>query len=171
MRCENILKHWKETTPMRKAIMVMLVAMSASFPAIAQQRIGEVSTVWRALGPNDKVVVERFDDPKVDGVSCYVSRAETGGISGAIGIAEDPSRFSIACRATGPVRITGNIDRGRNGEVIFTERTSLIFKSTRVSRFYDAERNVLVYLVWSTRLIDGSPFNSVTAIALNAPVQ
>ena len=171
MRCENILKHWKETTPMRKTIMAMLVAMSASFPAIAQQRIGEVSTVWRALGPNDKVVVERFDDPKVDGVSCYVSRAETGGISGAIGIAEDPSRFSIACRATGPVRITGNIDRGRNGEVIFTERTSLIFKSTRVSRFYDAERNVLVYLVWSTRLIDGSPFNSVTAIALNAPVQ
>lgn len=156
---------------MRKTIMAMLVAMSASFPAIAQQRIGEVSTVWRALGPNDKVVVERFDDPKVDGVSCYVSRAETGGISGAIGIAEDPSRFSIACRATGPVRITGNIDRGRNGEVIFTERTSLIFKSTRVSRFYDAERNVLVYLVWSTRLIDGSPFNSVTAIALNAPVQ
>lgn len=136
------------------------------FPAAAQQRIGEVSTTWRALGPNDKVVVERFDDPKVEGVSCYVSRAETGGISGALGLAEDPSRFSIACRATGPVRITGPIDRGRNGELVFTERTSLVFKSTRVTRFYDAERNALVYLVWSTRLIDGSPFNSVTAVAL-----
>lgn len=154
----------------------LLLAMAATMamvaaPAMAQQRIGEVSTTFRMIGPNDKVVVERFDDPKVEGVSCYVSRAETGGIGGAMGLAEDPSRFSIACRATGPVRITGDINRTRTGEVIFTERTSLVFKSTRVSRFYDSERNALIYLVWSTRLVDGSPFNSVTAIALNAPVQ
>lgn len=149
-----------------RRIIIGLLLSSFIMPAVAQTRIGEVSTAWRALGPNDRVVVERFDDPKVEGVSCYVSRAETGGVGGALGLAEDPSRFSIACRATGPVRITGDINRTRSGEVIFTERTSLVFKSTRVTRFYDSERNALVYLVWSTRLIDGSPFNSVTAVAL-----
>ena len=137
--------------------------------AVAQTRVGEVSTTFRIIGPNDRIVVERFDDPSVQGVSCYVSRADTGGIGGALGFSEDPSRFSIACRATGAVRITGNIDRTSRGEVIFTERTSLIFKSTRVSRFFDTQRNALVYLVWSTRLVDGSPFNSVTAIALGNP--
>lgn len=151
---------------MKLAALVTIALISA--PALAQTRIGEVSTAWRALGPNDKVVVERFDDPKVEGVSCYVSRAETGGIGGALGVAEDPSRFSIACRATGPVRITGDINRTRAGEVVFAERTSIVFKSTRVTRFYDAERNALVYLVWSAKLIDGSPFNSVTAVALGA---
>lgn len=154
---------------MRKLVLIGAIlgaVVLTACPALSQTRIGEVSTTWRAIGPNDKVVVERFDDPKVEGVSCYVSRAETGGIGGALGISEDPSRFSIACRATGPVRITGPINRGRDGELVFTERTSLVFKSTRVTRFYDAERNALVYLVWSTRLIDGSPFNSVTAVAL-----
>lgn len=152
---------------MRKMIAALMCAATLASPAAAQTRVGEVSTTFRLLGPNDKVVVERFDDPKVQGVSCYVSRADTGGIGGALGLSEDPSRFSIACRATGPVRISGDINRTSAGEVIFTERTSMVFKSTRVSRFFDAGRNVLVYLVWSTRLIDGSPFNSVTAIALN----
>ncbi len=135
-----------------------------SLPAIAQERVGEVSTTFRVVGPNDKVVIDRFDDPKVENASCYVSRAETGGLSGWVGLAEDPSRFSIACRATGPVRITGDIERGKNGEVVFSEDTSVLFKEMRVSRFYDQDKNVLVYLVWSTKLIDGSPYNSVTAI-------
>lgn len=152
---------------MRVLTTAFAALLTISTPTLAQTRVGEVSTTFRMVGPNDRVVVERFDDPKVSGVSCYVSRAETGGIGGALGISEDPSRFSIACRATGPVRINSEINRTRSGEVIFTERTSLVFKSTRVSRFYDAERNALIYLVWSTRLIDGSPFNSVTAIALN----
>lgn len=152
---------------MRKVITALALMTLIPLPALAQTRVGEVSTTLRLVGPNDRVVVERFDDPGVEGVSCYVSRAETGGIGGALGLSEDPSRFSIACRATGPVRITGNINRTRAGEVIFTERTSVLFKTTRVSRFFDADRNVLVYLVWSTRLIDGSPYNSVTAIALN----
>jgi CreA protein len=105
----------------------------------------------------------------VDGVSCYISRAETGGITGALGIAEDPSRFSIACRATGEIKIKGEIDRSRKGEVIFTEKTSFLFKTMRVSRFWDPDRKSLVYLVWSTKLIDGSPFNSVTAVPLKSP--
>ena len=134
--------------------------------AWGQERVGEVSTTFRVMGPNDKVVVDRFDDPKVENASCYVSRAETGGISGWVGLAEDPSRFSIACRATGAVRIIGEINKSKKGEVVFSEDTSILFKEMRVSRFYDADKNVLVYLVWSTKLIDGSPYNSVTAIPI-----
>ena len=143
-----------------------ILSLIAFTPALAQERVGEVSTTFRVVGPNDKVVVDRFDDPKVENASCYVSRAETGGLSGWVGLAEDPSRFSIACRATGPVRILGEINKTKKGEVVFSEDTSVLFKEMRVSRFYDAEKNVLVYLVWSTKLIDGSPFNRVTAIPL-----
>jgi CreA protein len=149
---------------MRKIAAGCILGWLAIAPAFAQERVGEVSTTFRVVGPNDKVVIDRFDDPKVENASCYVSRAETGGLSGWVGLAEDPSRFSIACRATGPVRITGQIERGKKGEVVFSEDTSVLFKEMRVSRFFDAEKNVLVYLVWSTKLIDGSPFNSVTAI-------
>jgi CreA protein len=152
---------------MNKRILAAAAMALIALPALAQQRIGEVSTTWRMLGSNDQVVVERFDDPKVEGVSCYLSRAEAGGLAGMVGLAEDPSRFSIACRATGPIRITGNINRSRVGELVFTERTSVFFKETRITRFFDSQRNVLVYLVWSTKLINGSPFNAVTAIALN----
>jgi CreA protein len=150
----------------RFAAACVLAALALS-PALAQERVGEVSTTFRVVGPNDKVVIDRFDDPKVENASCYVSRAETGGLSGWVGLAEDPSRFSIACRATGPVKITGEIDRGKKGEVVLSEDTSILFKEMRVSRFFDAEKNVLVYLVWSTKLIDGSPYNSVTAIPLS----
>lgn len=156
---------------MLRSFFVAAAIVLAALPASAQNRVGEVSTTFRMIGPNDKVVVDRYDDPKVQNVSCYLSRAETGGIGGALGLAEDPSRFSIACRATGPIRITGNIDRGHNGEVVFGERTSPLFKELRVTRFFDSDRNVLVYLVWSTRLINGSPFNSVTAIAMNGTPQ
>lgn len=154
---------------LRIAAVVAISVAAALLPGdtwAQSKRIGEVSTTFRFVGPNDKVIVDRFDDPKVENASCYVSRAETGGVGGALGLAEDPSRMSIACRATGPVRIVGNIDRGKNGEVVFDERASFLFKEIRVTRFYDAEKNVLVYLVWSTKIIEGSPFNSVTAIPL-----
>jgi CreA protein len=151
---------------MRTLIAAFTLALMAIAPAFAQERVGEVSTTFRVVGPNDKVVIDRFDDPKVENASCYVSRAETGGLSGWVGLAEDPSRFSIACRATGPVKITGDIERGKKGEVVFSEDTSILFKEMRVSRFYDADKDVLVYLVWSTKLIDGSPYNSVTAIPI-----
>ena len=150
---------------MRKTAAAFLFALLA-LPAFGQDRVGEVSTTFRVMGPNDKVVIDRFDDPKVENASCYVSRAETGGLSGWVGLAEDPSRFSIACRATGPVKIIGEINRGKKGEVVFSENTSILFKEMRVSRFYDADKNVLVYLVWSTKLVDGSPYNSVTAIPI-----
>lgn len=139
----------------------------SALPALAQERIGEVSTTFRMMSPNDKVVIERYDDPKVENAACYLSRAETGGWSGAVGLAEDPSRFSIACRAIGPLRIKAEIPRDKDGEVVFSEDTSVFFKELRVSRFFDAEKNVLVYLVWSTKLIDGSPYNAISVVPLN----
>jgi CreA protein len=126
--------------------------------------IGSVDTTFRLLGSNDRVSVERFDDPKVENASCYLSYAQTGGVSGWVGLAEDPSRFSIACRATGPIRLIENV--GTEFEEVFSRDTSILFKEMRVSRMLDAEKNTLVYLVWSTKLIDGSPFNSITAIPI-----
>ena len=128
--------------------------------------VGSVDTTFRLLGRNDRIAVDRYDDPKVDGVSCYVSRAETGGIKGSIGLAEDPSRFSIACRATGPVAVHGDLPKI---EVVFGASANWLFKEIRVSRLYDAQKRVLVYLVWSTHALSpgGSPFNSVTAVAID----
>ena len=137
--------------------------------ASAQHRVGEVSTTFRFIGPNDKIVVERYDDPKVENVSCYLSRADTGGLSGAVGLAEDPARFSIACRATGRPKVVKDIDRSRDGEIVFDQRASALFKELRVTRFFDEQKRMLIYLVWSTRVLstDGSPFNSVTAVPLD----
>ena len=139
----------------------------APLAAHAQARIGSVDTTFRVLGRNDRVVVDRYDDPRVDGVSCYVSRAETGGVSGSLGLATDPNRFSIACRATGPVSVRGG-DLPKN-EVVFGEKMSPFFKEVRVSRLYDADKRVLVYLVWSTISLGtgGAAFNSVTAVPLD----
>jgi CreA protein len=145
----------------------LAVLLTWGSPAFAQDRIGEVSTTWRMMSPNDKVVVERYDDPKVENAACYISRAETGGWSGAMGLAEDPSRFSIACRAVGPLRIKGKIAADEDGEVVFSEDTSFFFKELRVTRFLDTEKNVLVYLVWSTKLIDGSPYNAISVVPIN----
>jgi len=125
------------------------------------EEIGEVSTVWKLLGPNHKIVVEAFSDPDVEGVACYVARAKTGGLKGAIGVAEDPSDASIACRQVGPIRFRKPIPRQ---ESVFSERASLIFKRVQVVRMVDAKRHVLVYLTYSDRLIEGSPKNSVTAV-------
>jgi CreA protein len=140
-----------------------IVTVTAADPT----KIGEVSTTFRLMGANDKVVVQRYDDPKVQNASCYVSFAQTGGVGSWVGMAENPSNFSIACRATGPIQITGNINKTTDGEVVFDQSQSIWFKVLRVSRFYDADKDTLVYLVWSTKLIDGSPFNSVTAIPLH----
>lgn len=129
------------------------------------ETIGSVDTAFNLLGSNHKVVVERFDDPGVENASCYVSYAKTGGVGGFLGIAENPSRFSIACRAVGPVKVRS--DLSTKFVEIFSQKTSFLFKEMRVSRMIDKEKNVLVYLVWSTKLIDGSPFNSVTAIAID----
>ncbi|MGE8501050.1 MAG: CreA family protein [Pseudomonas sp.] len=133
-------------------------------PSLAlAETIGEVSTVFKWVGPNDKIVVEAFDDPKVDGVTCYLSRAKTGGVKGGLGLAEDRAEASIACRQVGPIEFKGKL---KDGEEVFKERTSLVFKTMQVVRFFDQKRNTLVYLVYSDRVIEGSPQNAVTAIPI-----
>jgi CreA protein len=122
---------------------------------------GQVSTRFRWLGPNDRIVVDGFDDPKVRGVACHISRAVTGGIKGGLGLAEDTSDASIACRQVGAIQIAGDL---RDGETVFDERRSLLFKQLHVVRFYDRGRNVLVYVSYSDRVIEGSPKNAISSV-------
>ncbi|HHH40114.1 MAG TPA: protein CreA [Sedimenticola sp.] len=135
--------------------------------ALAEE-IGSVDTRFKWLGPDDKIVVEVFDDPQIPGVACYLSRAKTGGFKGAIGVAEDTSDASIACRQIGPIQLPDRVRSGKDdGEEVFRKRTSLVFKSMQVVRFYDRKRHVLVYLTYSDRVIEGSPKNSISVV----PVQ
>ncbi len=155
---------------MRRILPAILACLVMAAPAWAAgtdpTTIGDVSTTFRILGGNDKIVVERYDDPRVANVSCYMSRAQTGGVAGSFGLATDPSRFSIACRATGPVSVQGKIP---DNEVVFGASANWLFKEIRVTRMYDHERNVLVYLVWSTQALSkgGSPYNSITAVPID----
>ena len=141
------------------------LALSGILTSATAETVGSVDTVFKLLGPDHKVVVEVFDDPRVRGVSCYLSRAKTGGIKGAIGIAEDKSNASVACRHVGPLAFNGKLPRQ---EEVFSERASILFKHVRVVRMVDPKRNALVYLVYSDRLIEGSPQNSVTAVPVPA---
>ena len=124
---------------------------------------GSVSTQFRWLGPNDKIVIDGFDDPKVQGVACHISRAQTGGVKGELGVAEDTSDASIACRQVGPIQIVGEL---KDGERVFDEKRSFVFKKLQVVRFFDRERNVLVYVAYSDRIIAGSPKNSISTVPI-----
>ena len=151
---------------MPRLILLGLAVLALAMPARAQTRIDSINTNFRWLGPDDKIVVERYDDPQVPNVSCYMSRAETGGIKGGIGLAEDPSRLSIACRAVGPVTLPPRLP---HSQVIAFASASLFFKSFQIHRAIDPEKHVLVYTVVSTRLINGSPFNSISVVPLDVP--
>ena len=144
-------------------LLAALTTLAPASQAAAAEEIGAVDTVFKLIGPDHKIVVDAYDDPKVAGVTCYVSRAKTGGIKGGLGLAEDRSEASIVCQATGPIQIAAPI---RQQEEVFTERTSLLFKRLRVVRMVDAKRNTLVYMTYSDRVIEGSPQNSVTAVAV-----
>lgn len=148
-----------------------LFAVSSALLLIACGRaggeeIGAVDTVFKFIGPDHKIVVEAYDDPKVSGITCYVSRAKTGGLKGAFGLAEDKAEASIACRQTGLI-IFGAKPLEKQEEM-FSERISLVFKKLRVVRMVDTKRNTLVYLTYSDRVIEGSPQNSVTAVPVPA---
>ena len=129
----------------------------------ASEEIGEVTTAIKILGANHRIVVEAFDDPDVEGVSCFVSRARTGGISGSLGLAEDTSDASINCQQTGPIKFRDELE---DGEEVFGRRASVLFKRVQVVRFHDETRNALVYLTYSDRVIEGSPQNSVSAVII-----
>lgn len=130
--------------------------------------IGSVNYRFKWLGPSDKIAVEAFDDPEVSGVTCYLSRAETGGLKGMVGLAENPSKASIACRQTGPIDASV-VDKLKDDEEVFSARASAIFKSTQVVRFVDRKRTALVYLTYTDRIVDGSPDNSISVVPVKTP--
>lgn len=148
--------------PLRRLVLTCIAIMIGAGPVLAEE-IGSVDTVFKLIGRNHKIVIEAFDDPKVAGVTCFLSRAKKGGISGTLGLAEDPSDASIACRQVGKVTFKKDI---KNGEEVFSKRTSLVFKRIQVVRFHDKKRNVLVYLVYSDKVIEGSPQNSISAVPI-----
>lgn len=147
---------------MARTMLLAGAVLALAGPGVAEE-IGEVTTAIRILGANHRIVVEAFEDPKVEGVSCFVSRARTGGISGSLGLAEDTSDAAINCQQTGPVSFVGEIE---DGEEVFGRRASVLFKRIQVVRFHDETRNALVYLTYSDRLIEGSPKNSVSAVVI-----
>ena len=132
-------------------------------PSAQSEEIGCITTAWKLIGSNHKVCVHAYDDPKVQGVACYISQAKTGGIAGTFGVAEDPSQFSIACRQIGPIIIDGKLPKE---ETAFSEDTSLFFKETKVTRMFDEKRNTLVYVAISRKLIEGAPANSISTVPI-----
>ena len=143
--------------------LITTLALLFAVNTVSAEEIGSVSTVFKFLGPNDKIVIEAFDDPKVEGVTCHLSRAKKGGVSGAVGLATDTSDAAIACRQVGPITIKEELE---DGEPVFNKRTSVLFKTMQVVRFLDEKRKVLVYLVYSDKLIDGSPKNSISTVPI-----
>jgi CreA protein len=144
-------------------LLLVFVSLLSVTVAAAAEDIGSTNYRFKWLGPSDKIVVEAFDDPDVPGVTCYMSHARTGGIKGAIGLAEDPGEASIACRQVGAIDAS-KLDKLKHSEEVFSARASLIFKTTQVVRFWDAKRKALVYLVYTDRIIDGSPRNSISVV-------
>lgn len=134
-------------------------ALSADEPDL----IFKKSTVWKLLTPDHKLATYAIDDPLVEGVSCHFTVPEKGGVSGWLGVAEEVSDVSLACRQVGPVTIKEEFEQG---EEMFRQRRSLVFKKMRIVRGCDAKRNVLVYLVYSDKLIEGSPKNSTSTVPL-----
>ena len=145
------------------ALALTLSGMMLS-PASAQEDlIFRKSTVWKMLTPNDKLAVYGVDDPIVEGVACHYTVPEKGGVSGMFGVAEEVSEVSLACRQIGPIKFK---EKAEQGDVVFRERRSLIWKKMQIVRGCDAKRNVLVYLVYTDKLIDGSPQNSTSTVPI-----
>ena len=149
----------------RPTITTLCLATAATLLSLSActhaEDVGCTSTTFRMFSPNDKVCVQAFNDPDIAGVTCHISQAKTGGWKGAVGVAEDPSRFSITCHQFGPISVPANLDREKD---VFSESTSLIFKNTKVVRMFDAKRNTLVYVAISKRVIEGSPMNAISAV-------
>ncbi len=139
---------------------IALTALSSAAWA-AGEKIGTVDTAFKLIGRDHDILVEAYDDPAVQGVSCYVSRARVGGVKGTLGLAEDRAEASISCHQVGAISFPQPI---KQKEEVFSERISILFKTLNVVRMVDTKRNTLVYLTYSDKLIDGSPQNSVSAV-------
>ncbi|WP_244532196.1 CreA family protein [Methylocapsa palsarum] len=141
------------------------IALAAAIPASALgDELTCISTTFNLLSPNDKVCVTAFEDPKVSGVTCHISQARAGGWGQPLGLNEDPSNFSVACRQTGP--ITVDLSTLGDKDEAFTEKTSIFFKATRIYRLVDRKHNALVYLAISSKLINGSPANAISSVPI-----
>ncbi|KMJ43962.1 hypothetical protein AB204_16810 [Xenorhabdus khoisanae] len=146
---------------------VIAAALLFSPVVLHAEEIGSVDTVFKLFGPDNKIVIEAFDDPDVKNVTCYLSRAKTGGIKGGLGLAEDTSDAAISCQQVGPIELAEKIKKSpKKGQVVFQKRTSLVFKKLQVVRFYDPTRNTLIYLTYSDKVIDGSPKNAISAVPI-----
>ena len=151
----------------RQIVAAFLVMMASSGPAGADPSdpdlIFRKSTTFKLLTPNDKLAVYGVDDPLVDGVACHYTAPEKGGLSGALGLAEQTSDISLSCRQYGPIKFKGTFAQG---DVVFSERRSLIFKKMQIVRGCDTKRNILVYMTYSDKLIEGSPKNSTSSVPI-----
>lgn len=143
-----------------RLLLPLLLAASGCTQA---ETVGCVTTAWKLVGANHKVCVEAFHDPKVPGVTCHVSQARTGGVSGSLGLAQDPSQFSLACRQTGAITLPAKMPKE---ETVFSEDTSILFKETRILRLWDEANRTLVYLAISRKLIEGAPANSISTVPI-----
>ncbi len=148
---------------MKRVSCAVLVLCACYAASVCAEEIGSVDTAFKLIGPDHKIKIEAFDDEKVSGVACHVSRAVTGGVKGAVGLAEDTSDASIACRQVGPIQFKEKLEAG---ESVFSERRSVLFKRLQVVRFCDETRNTLVYLVYSDKLVDGSPKNALSTVPI-----
>lgn len=144
----------------------LLLALPSFAHADEGRPVGHVDTVFKLLTPDDKIRIAAFEDPIISGITCFISRATTGGLKGAVGLAEDTSDASISCHQTGPIKFKEAIKVREKGEEVFNERRSFLFKQLHVTRFYDQPSNTFVYMTWSDRVIEGSPKNSITAVPL-----
>lgn len=145
------------------ALAFLPVAGTGSVAAQEPNLIFKKSTVWKFLTPDDKLAVYGIDDPVVEGVACHYTTPEKGGLKGMVGVAEEVSDISLACRQVGPISFKSKFDQG---DVVFRESRSFFFKKMQIVRGCDAKRNVLVYLVYSDKLIDGSPKNSTSTVPI-----
>lgn len=152
---------------MKYKCLAVIFALGLVGQAAQAEEIGSVDTVFKVFGPDHKIVVEAFDDPDVKNVTCYISRAKTGGIKGGLGLAEDTSDAAISCQQVGPIALSDKVKSGKaQGDVVFQKRTSLVFKKLQVVRFYDAKRNTLAYLAYSDKVVEGSPKNALSAVPI-----
>lgn len=153
---------------MKITLFTFILTIIMTSVALADAReVGALSTAFKLIGPNHKIIVSAFDDPKVKGVTCYVARPKTGGIKGGLGLAEDPSIVSVSCAQTGPITFKGKIDADESGEEVFDESRSIIFKTLSINRLYDKVNGSLLYVARTTKIIEGSP---ITALSVVAPI-
>jgi CreA protein len=154
-QCGNIRMKWL----FMLAVLVVISTRSAHATDLSC-----VSTTFNALSPNDKVCVSAFEDPQVPGIVCHISQARKGGWGQPLGLNEDPSNFSVSCKQNGPIDI--DLSKLGENEEVFSQKTSIFFKTTRIYRMVDKPRNTLVYLAISTKIINGSPANAISTVPI-----